>query len=111
MAVPPVPVANAPLDVAWGQVVHEDVVINNLQRGSATVVQTGAATAILDVVFPQAYASFPGVFVQSTSSAGTSIATVTNVTTTGFRIVVAKTDGTPVVNNVTVNWLAYGQRL
>jgi hypothetical protein len=111
MAVPPVPAANAPLDVAWGQVVHEDVVVNNLQRGTATVVQSGLATATVDVTFPQGYASFPGVFLQSTSSSGTSVATVTNITTTGFRIVIHKTDGTMVVNNVVVNWLAYGQRL
>lgn len=112
MAVPAAPTAGEPIAEAWGDVVHDAVVAQDVQSGVVTITTTAAPTADATVTFPRPFATGPQVFVQcvggNVNMAGlVSIPPVGNCT-----IRVFKRDGTNFGAGqvLTVFWLAYGPR-
>lgn len=92
----------------WGASVA--AAINGIQAGTTTVPISSAATIIYAVTFPKAYKVAPAI--QATSGPGNGnkwVAAYTNVTTSGFGIVLFARDGVAGTANVTVSWLAIGE--
>ena len=63
MAVPARPVSGAPIDSAWGGVVHDAIVAQDIQHGKASVVLTAASEVGFTVTFARPFAAAPDVVV------------------------------------------------
>lgn len=110
MAVPARPVAGAPIETGWGQVAHDEVVKNEIKVGRTSVPQSGAKTATVAVVFNPVFASNPYVIATAEGTGGSYFALVSGISPSGFTIVVTHKMDTNVVNDVLVQWMAYGAR-
>lgn len=73
MVVPARPVAGAPIETAWGDVVHDTVVALDVQVGRANVTVNNSTQGSLAIVYPRPFASPPTVvamIVESNSGPG-----------------------------------------
>jgi hypothetical protein len=110
MSVPSRPAPGAPIDAAWGVVVHDAAVAQDIQSGTASVVASSDASASLAVTFPRPFAAAPVVLVsQSAGSAGW-IAYSSGVSATGFSASVTTKAGNAASATVPVAWVAIGPR-
>lgn len=113
MAVPTRPVGGASIESAWGGVVHDAAVAQDIQTGVATVPTTVAARNELVVVFPRPFAAPPAVFVTAlgfqTTVAGLTNAAATTATQTTLAVF-PNAGGSNAVGSIQVNWLAIGPR-
>jgi hypothetical protein len=110
MAVPVAPAAGEPIAEAWGDVVHEQVVAQDIQSGAATVQCNAATAATLIVVFPRPFAAIPKVV--ATVNIGTTfwICMITSKTATQMSIQVTRKDGATATATVICDWMAIGPR-
>lgn len=114
MAVPTRPAAGAPIESAWGSIVHDQVVALDIQSGVATLVPgSGALTGVLVITFPRPFAAVPLVVATcmdvGTGSVNVNIGVVARTATTvsiGGRDV----RETAITYNVPVSWVAIGPR-
>lgn len=61
MAVPARPVGGASIESAWGQVVHDTAVAQDIQHGVASIVIAASTQGSLVVTFPRPFAAAPDV--------------------------------------------------
>lgn len=111
MAVPSRPAAGAPIESAWGSVVHDAVVAMDLQAGNASVVVSASAAASIVVTFPRPFAA-PPVVTTATGPLGTSLWVVTVLAVTATQVTLNATTKTGATASATVPmmWMAYGPR-
>ena len=110
MTVPARPVEGDPIGVAWGQVVHDAVVAQDIQAGVVSVVASSDATAAVEVTFPRPFAAAPVVLVSQNANSAGWIAYAGAVTATGFRANVTTKAGNAASGTLPVAWVAIGPR-
>jgi hypothetical protein len=109
MAVPTPPTAGEPIAEAWGDLVHDAVVAQDIQVGVGTIAG-GASSGTLAVVFPRPFASAPKVFVSGTdANAGAQPMSCTSITTAGFNAYARHRADSP-MSAMGFSWLAIGPR-
>jgi hypothetical protein len=114
MAVPTKPVGGASIESAWGAVVHDTVVEQDIQFGVATAPATasGVDNSGVTVTFPRSFrvGSIPVVVAMSNSSAPFVIHAY-NVTASGCSMVSTnRTAGTGSLGARPMMWVAIGLR-
>jgi hypothetical protein len=115
MAVPTAPAAGEPIAEAWGDVVHDAVVAQDIQQGTVSFAG-GGAVAYQDIVvtFPRPFSAPPIVMVSAVS--GTTppnnvFATVSSTpTVTQFTLRINRRDGANTGFTCTGHWFAIGAR-
>lgn len=117
MAVPTAPAAGEPIAEAWGDVVHDTVVAQDIQHGKATLTVTAAAETGLVVTFPRPFASAPDCIVTIGEIGGSAnrpmVAKVSSgspPTATNFQIVLQNVTGVATSLTIPVWWMAIGPR-
>lgn len=111
MAIPARPIAGALLDAAWGGLVHDTVVAQDVQGGSFTTVHTASATsAPVNVTFPRAFAAPPVVVFGSGNYNYVCSYSGAVATATGFQAGTYRASGVNPTANIPCQWLAYGPR-
>jgi hypothetical protein len=110
MAVPAKPAAGAAIESAWGDIVHDEVVAQDIQAGVVTVAAASTPTGSAAVVFPRPFAAAPVVVVTQAGGASGWYSYSTGVTATGFTAVIAIRTGAAGTTSVPVHWIAYGPR-
>ena len=113
MTVPNRPVSGAPIETAWGDVVHDTTVAQDIQAGSVVVSLVGGASSNDGTVtFPRPFGGVPIVVVGGVGGQTTLAALVSVPTATGCVVRAFKRDGTAFgsAGSLTVEWLAYGPR-
>jgi hypothetical protein len=110
MTAPNRPAAGALVDSAWGQVVHDAVVAQDMQSGLASVVASSDASAGVEVAFPRPFASAPIVLVSQDANSAGWIAYAGAITANGFRASAATKAGNAASGTIPVAWLAIGPR-
>jgi len=111
MAVPTRPAAGAPIESAWGDIVHDSIAAMDLQAGTASVVVSAAAAGSTVVTFPRPFAA-PPVVTTATGPLGTSLWVVTVLAVTATQVTLNATTKTGATGSATVPmmWIAYGTR-
>jgi hypothetical protein len=110
MAVPNRPNAGGVVESGWGQVVHDEVVAQDIQAGSVTVAAASTPTGAAAVVFPRPFAAPPIVVVTQAGGASGWYSYASGVTATGFNALIAIRTGAAGSTSVPVHWIAYGPR-
>jgi hypothetical protein len=110
MAVPARPASGAPIDSVWGGVVHDEVVAQDIQAGTVSVVAANVPSVCVQVTFPRPFAAPPIVMVTQNGGASGWYSYSSTVTATGFPLCIALRTG--VAGSVTVpcSWVAIGPR-
>jgi hypothetical protein len=111
MAVPAKPAGGAPIESAWGSIVHDEIVAMEIQSGVVNCVHTNSQlSAVVPVTFPHAFAA-PPVLVLGCDNynygAGLSGAVPTAA---GFNVATWRYSGVQSAATVPVQWIAYGPR-
>jgi hypothetical protein len=111
MAVPAAPTAGEPIAEAWGDVVHDAVVAQDIQAGNGTVVWAASSISNnLTVIFPRPFAA-PPIVVASGGHAHYSVSVVAgSITATQCVLQGRRTDGTSQSVSIVCPWVAYGPR-
>lgn len=114
MAVPTRPVAGAPIESAWGDVVHDTVVALDIQSGVTNVSLAAQSEASVAVVFARPFAAPPVLVLGMPEIGGTVQRPVTakwnSKTATGFGCLVQTGGGAITAGPFPVNWVAIGPR-
>lgn len=115
MAVPIRPAGGAVVEAVWGDVVHDTIVANDLQAGSAIVsFAAGGSQGSTVVTFPRPFAAIPAVTATLQSSGGASLPMITQITTitaTAVTLRLAIASGTVAsATSISVSWIAVGPR-
>jgi hypothetical protein len=110
MTVPNRPAAGALVDSAWGQLVHDAVVAQDIQAGLVNVVASSDASAAVEVVFPRPFASAPIVLVSQDANSAGWIAYAGAIDAKRFDANVATKAGNAASGTIPVAWLAIGPR-
>ena len=110
MAVPARPVSGNVIDSAWGQVVHDTTVAQDIQVGTVAVPVTNAANAALAVVFPRPFAAPPTVLIAQNANSAAWFAYISGVTAAQFLANVTTKAGTTATATITCTWIAVGPR-
>lgn len=111
MAVPTRPASGAVVESAWGQVVHDTAVAQDIQVGQATT--SHAANRIsgtITITFPRPFASPPRVIYTTTNFNYAAAADGSVPTATSCKLVTYRLDGTAPTASVPVDWIAIGPR-
>jgi len=113
MAVPLAPTAGEPIAEAWGDVVHDAVVAQDIQTGYADVAVTGTGVSV-NITFPRPFASAPIVVVSGTNAVAqdlvAKVAYNPYPSATGFTAVVQSATLATHTGTVRAFWIAYGPR-
>lgn len=114
MAVPARPTSGAPIESAWGDIVHDAIVAMDIQSGKAAATLPNAVLITnVAVTFPRPFAA-PPIVVASVADAGTSSvnfnAGVTGITATGCTLGVREVRETVTSQALSIGWIAYGPR-
>jgi hypothetical protein len=113
MAVPNRPVGGASIESAWGGVVHDGIVAQDIQAGSVVMTTTasGGVSPVVTVTFPRPFAAPPTVILGGAlNSSGIVVSNVGRApTATDFGACVKRTDGGGIAT-FTGYWLAIGPR-
>lgn len=111
MAVPTRPAAGAPIETAWGDVVHDGVVAMEIQTGTAILVFSNVAvSAILVVTFPHPFASTPLVFLTPQDTGNITIG-LRAKDATSFQMQGRDSREAAITANSPIGWIAYGPRV
>lgn len=110
MAVPTAPAAGEPIAEAWGDVVHDAVVANDIQTGIGQVTFAASQTQQVVIVFPRPFAAPPTVMANITTANRLWNVGVAAVTTTQMVVTVGHVDNVSSNSVVGFTWLAYGPR-
>jgi len=109
MAVPTAPAAGEPIAEAWGDVVHDAVVAQDMQAGTASVSWSASSvSASVQITFPRPFASAPNVVCAMTHAHYT--VSVINISPTTATFQGRRTDGTNQTVSVSAQWFAIGPR-
>lgn len=114
MAVPNRPVSGAPIEAAWGDVVHDGVVALDIQSGIVNIVLNNTAISpVVVVTFPRPFASAPLVVATainfSTSSVNHNVG-VTATSPTTCSIGAREIREAAATGTLPVAWIAIGPR-
>lgn len=116
MAVPTRPASGAPIETAWGDIVHDTAVAMDIQCGTTTITMTAAETG-KNIVFPRPFAAPPVVVVAIGEIGGTpnrpmvaKVSQANPVTATQFQAVCQSTTATVTSLTLPVWWIAMGPR-
>jgi hypothetical protein len=114
MTVPTRPADNAPVDTAWGDVVHDTIVANDVQSGVINMVFAASAVGPTVVVtFPRPFASVPIVVATAggVSAGGTNVNVgITALTTTTVSLQGREVRETAISVTLPCQWIAIGPR-
>lgn len=117
MAVPTPPTAGEPIAEAWGDVVHDAVVAQDIQAGIVSVPFANTGAVAQAVTFPRPFAAPPtvmltGQWVSGVTGMGGPVCSFQGglPTTTGFTARIANQSGAAITTTVPVQWIAYGPR-
>ena len=112
MAVPTRPAAGAVVESAWGQVVHDATVAQDIQTGSATIALSNTTQGSVVVTFPRPFASTPLVIATlGPSSSGPALSYFPQVAAcTPSSVTLRLSGGASTSFSVPVAWLAIGPR-
>jgi hypothetical protein len=109
MAVPARPASGAPIDSAWGGIVHDAAVALDVQYGTVVTTHSSQQTsAIAQVTFPRPFAG-PPVVVLGCGNYNYSAALNPSPTATGFGVATYRFSGA-VSGTVPNQWVAIGPR-
>lgn len=111
MAIPARPTGGAPIESAWGDVVHDTVVAQDIQTGVASVViASGQFAGQLVVTFPRPFAAAPVVVATIDSTGPSHLVSTTAVGPTAATVVIRhRSDGVSPATYL-VRWVAIGPR-
>lgn len=116
MTVPNRPVSGAPIETAWGDVVHDGYVAQDLQVGAVEVPMPVTSDGSVPVTFPRPFAAPPIVLcVNNGTNNGVNTGTIfvvaaLAITATSFSARVSHTSGQTAAASCSVRWIAYGPR-
>jgi hypothetical protein len=107
LAVPTRPAPGIPIASDWGGVVHDSIVAQDVQAGTAS------ATGNTPVTFPRPFGGIPTVVVSMSGAPGGSFRLIPRsnaATASGFVAYLYTGDNTTATATVPVSWIAYGPR-
>jgi hypothetical protein len=111
MAVPLKPAAGGVVESAWGGIVHDEVVAQEIQAGVATIALNNQNSASLQVNFPHPFAAPPVVVVTVAANSTTLVAGIGVPSASGVGIYLFRKDeASTTAAGVAVHWFAYGPR-
>jgi hypothetical protein len=112
VTVPNRPVSGAPIETAWGDVVHDSIVALDVQSGIVSVaIPVAAANGGTDITFARPFAAPPAVLATLNTGVTSHFAFVLNITAAGCRVALQNKDaGTSILAATPVGWLAIGPR-
>jgi hypothetical protein len=110
MAVPVAPAAGEPIAEAWGDVVHDAVVAQDIQSGKVTVQMTNQASNKVLVTFPRPFAAIPNVVATVNLGTGVWVGVVMSASATQAEIGAFHRAATTSTAAVPVCWVAIGPR-
>lgn len=114
MAVPAAPTAGEPIAEAWGDVVHDAIVAQDLQFGYAQGTFSANNGINVAVTFPRPFGGAgPYVLVSANdaiTAAVTAKITAGTITTTGFSCKLSTATGATASGTVGFYWVAFGPR-
>ena len=110
MAVPNRPTAGGVVESAWGQVVHDTAVAQDIQSGIGSITLTNENWHSLVVVFPRPFASPPAVVCTPSGASAVLVAGTGGVSATQATLYLFRKDEQSSTLTCPVHWLAIGPR-
>jgi hypothetical protein len=111
MAVPNRPTSGAPIETAWGDVVHDSIVAQEIQVGSFNATFSASSlSGVVAAVFPHPFAGVPTVMLTPRGGPHYTTALTADPTAAGFSAQCRRGDGTSQSLVVPVYFLAIGPR-
>jgi hypothetical protein len=111
MAVPNRPAAGGVVESAWGTVVHDTVVAQDIQSGTFNVPTTAVAASSAKLTFPRPFAAPPAVVVVALTGGGTQLAFSQGPLAASVVLGVVNNSGANLpVGTTQVCWVAIGPR-
>lgn len=114
MAVPTAPTAGEPIAEAWGDVVHDAVVANDIQSGVVNITVTAGTQATAVVTFTRPFAGTPVVVALiGPQGSGAALSWVVQIPAGGVSATAVSlriSGSTAQSFTLPVQWIAYGPR-
>jgi hypothetical protein len=110
MAVPVAPAAGEPIAEAWGDVVHDAVVAQDIQHGVQNITISNANSGTVTVTFPRPFAAVPGIQVTVVIGSSTLFAIASGLSAIAVDLRLIRKDEAVTTVTAPVHWLAIGPR-